>query len=286
MSVGVLLLVVLGLLAPPIFVLLVVRVVMARSQEQVRSAPTPSEAVAPTERQAPRSNEHVAAAYQMLQDELSDWPERIPEEEASPPQAVRWRTLADRLRSDPGADPTWWRCFDEMDSLLTAHTPIAAKLGKNPTLHFTDHFEKRLFEGATAIRADAQRQDENACTGSIRAMRDEVSSWHELSKDLIRLRHNALAGIRDDPALVQRIKNGDVPKGYLGHSTKNFFVDPQTGDELVWLQWGSLSEPTLLQALTRWIVTEIIDAGWSFDTVCTLSGTGTPLATALSIRFG
>ncbi|NOZ60461.1 MAG: hypothetical protein GXO74_02160 [Calditrichaeota bacterium] len=107
-------------------------------------------------------------------------------------------------------------------------------------------------------------------------MHQQVLRWRDLTTNWSALREIALASIST------AVHEGDYVE--LRHASQVRLHAPEAPPDLTWNAWAAVcTDPAILEPLADWLVNALPARGWQFDVICTLSTTGIPLATLLSV---
>jgi len=215
--------------------------------------------------------------------ELSGAVDRSIPSDRVPPQVETLQKLAERARA-AGSIRSAAGHFERAASLLSEFTPLDERVpdllahSQRGSLRWQPHLEEELAERFTSVRNAAAALDPDGLIDASSELEEYLAEFTGLKDGWYELREQAASAIYP--------KTAEEATGWLAHAFRNEFADPESPEvQLMWSQWDGLSDPVLLDRMTTWIATEIVQFNWRFDGACALSSTATPLATLLSKRF-
>ena len=145
----------------------------------------------------------------------------------------------------------------------------------NPTLKLSRYLNGYLSDQISSIRDGAKKEDQESFQTALNDTRDGTKKLSEFVDSWIYLRGVASTGI--GPLPTERYEQ-------LKHSFENILV-PNEESSLNWSPQVLLWQHSIRTLLSYSLVIMIEDHEWSFDYICSISGSGLPLATTLSSNF-
>lgn len=204
-----------------------------------------------------------------------------------PPQSdpARVRRLQQELvdlgqPADQAREPvrSWGRMLQTTGQALDDLLLVGAyhELLDNPSLQVGSYFNGRLNRHIREVRAALLMHDGQAVTSSIQHLNDQIQAWRDLTGNWSALRDIARASIST------AVDEADYVE--LRHASQVRLYAPDAPPDLTWNAWAAVyADPAILEPLADWLVNALPARGWEFDVICTLSTTGIPLATLLSV---
>jgi len=161
-------------------------------------------------------------------------------------------------------------------TLEFASTDDFRALAENKTLRVIPYLNGYFTDRVEDIRNSLQPSGKGRFEAALKGLDKTVSELLELTSEWAQLKAAAASGI------------GPTPSGEfieLRHEVDNVLAPPDEKEPLNWNPQMAIVQPNVLLQLSNWLKTIVLDAGWPFDYICSISTSGLPLATMLSAQL-